>query len=395
MVITEENSRSNQFGFDLSASQQRILLAELKYEGTKAYHLYAKIEFDVKEAESVRKAVPYVFSGNFNLRISNKKGSFVQYYSDEDAVFEEINADSLTDEAVEAIISRKKSEGISPIFDAPLYRLYLIHQQDRLLFFGIFHHLISDGTTVQKVIPESFSACMDRLKNGMEPLKSPESYRTYIDRVREYGAGKDAKKDRDFWINRLKGYKGIAYEPETLKKGVTDINIPESITGKLKTLQDEHRISPFVTALGASFIYFMESRRRLGLDICDMVWEISVHGRYFGEDIADDPGMYVETIPLRLEYDSQRTFTESFKYVKSVMKEGLLHARTSTNEYFSDLAAGGVNLRSLTSFSAVSNSSPDKSVLFSLPDETDVPFHIRINLHRKDADGLQRLTQCH
>ncbi len=377
---------------ELSASQTRILLAELNNPGTRAYHLYSKLSFAHEDRDWVVKAIPYIFSGNFSLRLSNSKVSgYMLYSSGDDVRFEEESVPD-GDKSVEDYISKIKKQGISPLFDSPLYRIHLIHTGSELILFCVLHHLISDGTTVQSYFPRVLREIIRELKEGKEPVALNITFDKYIERVKKYSETDEAKSDVDFWLNKLAGYHGVGYKAKKLSKGVVICEIPADITEKLKKLQDRERISPFVLGLGSAFLYFMKCRSAAGSASKDMVWEISVHGRYFGEDIAEDLCMYVATLPLRLVYDPSQSFTDSMKYVKSEMKAGLVHARTDTNEYFGELKKSGGDLRSLTAFSAVSNPMPEGGGELFLPDETDVPFHIRVNLCRRDSEGLQSLT---
>lgn len=377
---------------ELSNSQSRILLAELKHPGTRAYHLYSRLSFALEDRELLVKALPCIFRGNFSLRLNNSKASGHMLYGSGDEVRFEEESVSGNEQALEEHISKIKKQGIAPLFDSPLYRIHLIRTGSELILFCKFHHLIADGTTVQSVFPRLVRDNIQMLKDGKEPAALEVTYDTYIKRVKEYSASDEAKADVDFWVDKLTGYHGIGYKAEGLDKGVTSCEIPADITEKLKALQAKERISPFVLGLGSAFLYFMGCRRASGSASKDMVWEISVHGRYFGEDIAEDAGMYVATLPLRLDYDPSLSFADSLKYVKSEMKAGLAHARTDTNEYFGELKKAGGDPRSLTSFSAVSNPMPENGGEMILPDETDVPFHIRVNLNRRDSEGLQRLV---
>ncbi len=378
--------------FELSASQIRILLAELKQVGTRAYHLYIRIDFDQADEEWLKKSIPFVFSGNFGLRIHQGASDFSQYYSDETAGYTEIDVSHMTEEEVQAILSEKKKEGIAPVFDAPLFRIYLIHTKDKTVFFGIFHHLITDGTTIQTIIPSLLDKCIADLKSGNTPSVRKKTYHEYIRRVKEYLQTNEAEADRKYWIDKLTGYKGISYRAAESKKETLYVDIPEEISAALKAYQDKDGISSFVLGLGSAFMYFSGIRSMHGSVNTEMVWEISVHGRYFGEELAADTGMFVGTIPLRLAYDPALSYAQNMQYVKSVMKEGLIHARTDTNEYISELAKTGTDPLMLTSFSAVSNSAAENRGEATYPDETDVPFHIRVNLNKNDKEGLKRLV---
>lgn len=374
----------------LSPAQIRILLAELGHPGTRAYHTYGRIQYSPGEAEWVKKALPYVFQGNFSLRVTQSgTEGYVQYASDEPVAVTEMDVKDAED--VEGVISEKKKEGLPRLFDAPLYRIFLMHTESETVLFVIFHHLISDGTTIQKVLPRTLRKVMDELKAGEEPQGCRLTYDSYIRRLNEYLSSEEAEEDRKYWIRKLSGFTGIGYQAAELSKGVLSCELPDRLTEDLKKFQTDHRISPFVLGMGAAFLYFAASRAALGSGLRDMVWEISVNGRYFGEDLADETGMYVETLPLRFSYDPKRSFLDSILYVKSVMKEALSHAKMDTNAYFGELKKSGVDLRALTSFSAVSNSLSGESAEAGTPDETDVPFHIRVNFNKKDADGLQTL----
>ena len=341
----------------LSPAQIRILLAELGHPGTRAYHIYGRIHYSPGEAEWVKKALPYVFQGNFSLRVTQSgTEGYVQYASDEPVAVTEMDVKDAED--VEGVISEKKKEGLPRLFDAPLYRIFLMHTESETVLFVIFHHLISDGTTIQKVLPRTLRKVMDELKAGEEPQGCRLTYDSYIRRLNEYLSSEEAEEDRKYWIRKLSGFTGIGYQAAELSKGVLSCELPDRLTEDLKKFQTDHRISPFVLGMGAAFLYFAASRAALGSGLRDMVWEISVNGRYFGEDLADETGMYVETLPLRFSYDPKRSFLDSILYVKSVMKEALSHAKMDTNAYF-----GNTKLNSASSTSSLNCSGVPKREL--------------------------------
>lgn len=371
----------NSIMIPISPSQNRILLAELEHPGTKAYHLYGRMSFSPEDTEFVKKAIPYVFSGNLNLRLTNtKERGYVLYSSDEAAQFEAVDVREIGE------IQRMT---VIPLFDSPLYRIYLYGNTNETVLFFSIHHIVADGTTVQTVIPNLLRQTVQDMKEKKEVTSQSITYDTYINRQKEYANSDPAGADKMYWIDKLTGYRGIGYKANRLDKSVVTLDMPSDVTEKLKQLCNTDRISPFVTGLGAAFLYFMESKRVLGSAAQDMVWEISVNGRYFGEDIAGDPGMYVATLPLRFSYNKSRSFLENLKYIKSVMKEGLKRAKTDTNEYLGELKKSGVDPRSLTAFSIVSNAKPADGADMFFPDETDVPFHIRVNPNKTDSEGLQ------
>ena len=378
--------------FPLSPSQTRILLAELKRPGTHVYHIYNIVYLPPEDEEWLKKAIPFVFAGNLNLRMQRRGGEgFVQYVSGEPAAFEETDASAWDEEELASFIKKKRRLTLTPLFDAPLYRLFVIRTRENVLLYGVFHHLISDGTTLYSCLPKKLKDCIALLKKGVVPLPDKVTYSTFIARQREYLGSDEGQKDREYWLQSLTGYKGPGFRAEKPEKGLLELVVPDEIRVPLLAWQKANRISPFVLALGAASLYFTGRRFALGAGRTDMVWEISVNGRYFGDDIAGECGMFVETLPLRLSFDETKSFSDAVKDVKAVMKAGLTHARCSTNEYFPELQKRGVDIPSLISFSAVSNSAPAPGTFIDTGDETDVPFHIRVNLNHGDADGLQSL----
>ena len=203
---------------ELSSSQTRILLAELNHPGTRAYHLYSRLNFAPEEREWIIKAMPYIFCGNFSLRLGNSKGSgYMLYSSGEDVRYEETSGSG---EDTEELFSKIKKRGIAPLFDSPLYRIHLIRTESELILFCVFHHLIADGTTVQSVFPRLLRDTVRELKAGNEPAAQKVTYGTYIERVKNYSATDEAKADVDYWVDKLTGYHGIGYKAEGLDKGV-------------------------------------------------------------------------------------------------------------------------------------------------------------------------------
>ena len=377
--------------FSLSPSQNRILLAELNHPGTLAYHLYFKMRFDGEDLPWLERAITEVIRGNYGLRVRPGGGGYVQYYSDEPARVEKIDLTGKDRQAIEEKMDELRRIGITPLFDAPLYRLYLIATDNATWLFITFHHLICDGTTLNRVLPRQLMACVEALKAGKTWDAPAPNYDEYIRRVEDYLSTPDSEADRQYWLSSLTGFVGAGYKAENLAKGRLSFAVPEAVTQKLLAFQNANHISAFVLAMGSVFVYYQGLRTRLGARSRDMVWEISVNGRYFGEDIADASGMFVETLPLRLTYDGGQTFADMLQSCKDVMKAGLAHAKTSGNVYFPELQKRGVDLRALTSFSIVDNGGVNVLGEAEAGLETDVPFHVRVNFNRDNRMGLQTL----
>ena len=121
----------------------------------------------------------------------------------------------------------------------------------------------------------------------------------------------------------------------------------------------------------------------------DLVLNTSVHGRYFGQD--DALGMFVNTIPLRLEYDEELTFDELLSYSKDVLKQGLSHAKLQFSEYTTDLRNVGIDPDCISMISIVSNSTDYDSKFLTLQKDIKFPLHFRINKNYSDKNGLHAI----
>jgi hypothetical protein len=121
----------------------------------------------------------------------------------------------------------------------------------------------------------------------------------------------------------------------------------------------------------------------------DLVLNTSVHGRYFGQD--DALGMFVNTIPLRLTYDEYLTFDDLLAYSKSVLKEGLAHAKLQFSEYTTDLRNAGIDPDCISTISIVSNSTNHDSKFLTYQKDIKFPLHFRINKNFSDKNGLHSI----
>lgn len=200
--------------FSLSPSQSRILLAELNHPGTSAYNIYFRMRFDPADEALLCRAIPRVISGNFGLRVrAGGDRGYEQYYSDQPATYEVMDVDSL-----EETVAALKTTPISPLFDAPLYRLYVLRAPDAVWLFGAFHHMIADGTTLNAVLPARLNDCMEALRQGREWTAPKASYDEYLRRVTAYLASPESAADREYWLHHLGGYRGAGYKAPALTK---------------------------------------------------------------------------------------------------------------------------------------------------------------------------------
>ncbi len=375
--------------FDLSNAQKRTIITEISKPGNEAYILSFKSRFSLEDEGHLKKALGILISGNLHLRMKKDENmNFRQYYaSEEDGLFSYVDMSDKSEDEINAFIDEFVQEPFKEIFDAPLYQFTLLKTEKELAVLGRTHHIIMDGSSVS-IFAKNLKDCVLALKKGEEYQPSNVSYEEYVKKEKEYLSSEQAKEDEEFWLSNLDGYSKDWYSSDDLGINRNYFYLDPQLTEKLKELSvvDGVRISPFVLALSAVSLYFAKST-------CseEMVWNSVYHGRDFGEEINDMLGMFVNMMPLKLDYNKNRTFKEVLLYTKSVLKNGLTHGKLSFNMYGPKLQQNGIDPAMLSMYSIVSNSTDSNVEYLFNNSKSEFPFHIRVNPSLKDKDGLQLL----
>jgi amino acid adenylation domain-containing protein/thioester reductase-like protein len=375
--------------FDLSNAQKRTIITEISKPGNEAYILSFKSKFSLEDEGHVKKALRILISGNLHLRMKKDENmNFRQYYApEEDGLFSYEDMSDKSEDEINAFIDEFAQEPFKEIFDTPLYQFTLLKTKKEFIVLGRTHHIIMDGSSVG-IFTKNLENCVMALKKGEEYQPSNVSYQEYVKKENEYLSSKQAKEDEEFWLSNLEGYSKDWYSSDDLGINRNYFYLDPQLTEKLKELSvvDGVRISPFVLALSAVSLYFAKST-------CsgEMVWNSVYHGRDFGEEIHDMMGMFVNMMPLKLDYNKNRTFKEVLLYTKSVLKNGLAHGKLSFNMYGPKLQQKGIDPAMLSMYSMVSNSTDSNVEYLFNNSKSEFPFHIRVNPSLKDKDGLQLL----
>ncbi|WP_409200806.1 amino acid adenylation domain-containing protein [Methanobrevibacter sp. DSM 116169] len=375
--------------FDLSSSQKRTLITQIKKPESKTYWLTFKADYSIEDLNYIKKSLNILISGNLNLRIGKRDNStFYQYHTQEAKKYEIIDLSKINMSLNDFIIDYYDNFTFS-IFDEALYRIFILKDANKCHVVFFMHHILIDGTSAT-IFAKNLSNCVDSLKNNKKFEFNNQDYSSYVEKEKEYLKSNDAKKDKEFWINNLKDYNSSFYEFEDSSVGYFEKTLEDDLIEKSKDFSKicNTNISPFILALSAVSLYFFKST-----DYTQMVWNSSYHGRNFGEEFNDAIGMFVNMLPLKLDFDENKTFKEYLIYTKEILKKGLSHGKLSFDKYSADLQKNDLNPAKLSMFSIVSNSIGDikNFQMLDIRQETEFPFHIRINKSCDDANGLQNL----
>ena len=285
----------------------------------------------------------------------------------------------MSDDELDGFIVDYLENPFEDIFDSPLYKWAILKTESSAVLIGVVQHILLDGTSLFSLIPREIERYIECAENGEEYVPKQYSYETYVDSELEYLNSSEADEDKKYWLDSLKDYSQDWYSFDKSELGFYEVLLEQI---------PKFDYSPFVTSLALNFLYFAKSKKD-NESFADIVMNTSVHGRYFGQE--DALGMFVNTIPLRLAYDENMTFDELLQYSKSVLKEGLGHAKLQFSEYTTDLRNENIDPDCISMISIVSNSTDQDSKFLTLQKDIKFPLHFRINKNYSDKNGLQSI----
>ena len=363
--------------FDLSNSQKMLMFSEINNPKNDSFYLKFRKNYSLDDFDYIKNSIELISKNYLNIQIhSDEKGNITQHYVKENVTVEtfEVCQDNLDD-----FIKTYLENPFDDIFDSPLYKWAVIRTENSTVLIGVVQHILLDGTSLFSLIPQEIEKCVDCLKNNKKYEKKDFNYNNYVEAEQKYLNSPKAKEDKEYWLNTLQNYSQDWYSFDDSSFGFYELKLEN---------KSDFNYSPFVQALTLNFLYLAKSKKDNN-SFKDMVLNTSVHGRYFGQD--DALGMFVNTIPLRLEYDEEYTFEELLSYSKGVLKEGLSHAKLQFSEYTTDLRTHGIDPDCISMVSIVSNSTDYNSQFLSYQKDIKFPLHFRINKNYSDKNGLQTI----
>jgi amino acid adenylation domain-containing protein len=232
-----------------------------------------------------------------------------------------------------------------------------------------FHHILMDGwcmPIIQSELLEIYAA----LKAGKQPVLAPVTrYRDYI----QWLERQDKQASLAYWANYLSGYEHLATLPK--KQGATGYVLQKSTiefdkhTGaKLSALASRHQVTlntVFQTLWGILLCRYNDRN--------DVVFGVTVSGRPPQiEGVERMVGLFINTIPLRVQIESEQSFD---KLLQKVQQDNF---SSSSHHYYSlaDIQANSPLKQGLTDHIMVFESFPadnsieDKALGFAI-EQTD------------------------
>ncbi len=213
--------------------------------------------------------------------------------------------------------------------------------------FGLFekaHHTVADGISAVVVAHEVIAAYHKMTANEPLPSQKDYSYFDFLADEKEYLDSEKYIKDKEFWLQTYADFQGedISFQVNKNKKNSLQVKrgnflFPGHLIAPIEQYKSNNRLSNFPLFMAALAIYF---NRFFSHE--DMVIGMPV-GNRTKKIFRDLAGMFVSTIPLRIEFTENQCFNELVLELKRVLWEALKHQGYPYNHLVKDFKDAGLN----------------------------------------------------
>jgi tyrocidine synthetase-3 len=194
---------------------------------------------------------------------------------------------------------------------------FKVTNQEYILYLS-FHHSVLDGWSVSRIITE-----LGLIVDGLEE-QLPQLDYTYVDYCAIMLGRKKSEKVESFWIDKMRGYsrnklpfnyKGTRISKE-LGMRTIERSISQELRGRIERLSEEHQLS-FKAICLAAHVYLMKIICSEG----DVVTGVVTHERPELENSDKILGCFLNTIPIRVDFQNIKTIRQLLNYVSDYLIE--------------------------------------------------------------------------
>lgn len=232
--------------------------------------------------------------------------------------FNDLSESDRPEEVIKKIIADDLQNPFG-LSEEALLRLTLIKiSSDRFILLWSWHHLILDGWSLQLVIADFLKIYHTLVKGNAIALPSVgqhKEYFTWLDRL-------DKRQAQEFWRAYLKDYYGVAALPVLQKRK------------SFQSTQEKGRVELIISAEEKQTLDALVRKNQTTLSVLlQTIWGICL-GRYNGvsdvvfgvvnsgrpaeiANVESIVGLFINTSPLRIQYDDATTFNALVKNVQS------------------------------------------------------------------------------
>jgi amino acid adenylation domain-containing protein len=224
----------------------------------------------------------------------------------------------------------------------PLIRATLIAAgPGRHLFVLVMHHSISDGVSMEILIPELSAAY--RAAAAGEPLSLPPLWMEYGDYAvwqQDLMRGEELDRQLDYWRTQLHGAPQLIALPtdrprparQTSRGGAATVTVSAETTRRLATVAHDVNATMFMVFLTGFAAVLSRYARET-----DILIGSQVAGRTHTE-LDPIVGMFTNTVALRVSLAGDPSFAELVGRVKDVTLDALLHQQLPFEKLLEEVA---------------------------------------------------------
>ncbi|WP_328609014.1 amino acid adenylation domain-containing protein [Amycolatopsis sp. NBC_00345] len=325
-----------------SFAQRRLWMLDQIGETGSAYHLVTALRLHGPVGvTALRQALAAVADRHEALRTTFTvvDGEPFQQVATElspELAVREVGGEAAAREAVEQEIARPFALTTGPLVRVALLRL---GENDHVLTV-VCHHIVCDGWSMALVVDE-----LAALYAGAE-LEPATQFGEFAVRQREKLAGDRLRTELDHWRDRLTGAPELLALPTTHPRAATQgfagathrTPLDAELWAEVRAAAVRTRVTPYILLLSA---YAVLLSRLTGSR--DVVIGSPSAGRS-GASLGPVVGMFVNTMPIRVELAADPTFAEVLKHVRHAVLDAVAHQDVPLDRIVADLVrhrAGG------------------------------------------------------
>lgn len=338
--------------YHLTHPQIRILYSEIFHNSSQLNNLFVSYilqgtNYDVNILADVFNDI--IFHNDvFRLRLFRENNDVVQCFSEYRKV-EIINKYFTGENAEKDIALWKENEAQKEftLIDSNLYTFYILISPTQMHIVAKFHHIISDVWSWGLFAKQFEYFYKKRCGIPVVEKIRPDSYLSFIKKEQDYLTSEQFITDKQYWLNRYETLpvynQCIVYnQAKAIESRRLEFEFDTEWTNRIRLFCLQESISFNKILISALYIFVSRVTQTT-----DVVIGLPLHNRFNGNN-EDTIGMFVSTIPYRINADEKSCIRDLFRNVALNLRKDIEHQRYPYDILIKDIRdKGNENLSNL------------------------------------------------
>lgn len=310
--------------FRLTIPQRDILLTEQYYKNTSINNVVGLISFKERiDINILKETLKIIVKQNDALRtrIKHVNGDYYQYFGD-------FNDEYIEEKIIDKTINKQEfikeiSKNHIKFLNNNLMKFYLLVNSDGTAdVLSVSHHIVADAWTVSMYAKEIIRI-YQLLKNREEVTNINYSYNEYIQIEDEYLKSEKFEEDKKYWEEQYKDeittqFFSNSNNPSGKRK---QFIITKDVVESINIFCKENSISAQCLYMAAFSLYLSKISNSKNISIGMPI----LNRKNF--KLKNTMGMFIETLPLCINLDSELSCIEYLKYISDKQFSFMKHCR--------------------------------------------------------------------